>query len=188
MSSHLNSVPLGPRVLGIGVSGKVCGFVVLDDHSIRHLEIRTLRHPEPNIRERALQDTIDKICGLCLVNRVVVEKPGPHKLRYESVRLTSSLLERLVPTLPVPSQCNGLRKARKELCQTSRPTRKQVGQVLAKQYPNLSCYVMPESCRYATDRDKYWQHVLDATTLAWIGLQRACSSAETKETHPISNH
>ena len=35
---------LGPRVLGIGVSGKTCGFVVLEPWAIRHLEVRTLRH------------------------------------------------------------------------------------------------------------------------------------------------
>lgn len=187
MSKHLNSVPLGPRVLGIGVSGKVCGFVVLDANSIRHLELRTLRHPEPLVRQRALQETIDKICELCLVNQVVVEKPGPHKLRYESVRLTVSLLDKLIPTLSMASQVQGLKQARRELCQTSRPTRKLVGQVLSKHYPDLSCYVIPEHSRYATDRDKYWQHVLDATTLAWTGLQRARSSA-TKEDQPSSDH
>lgn len=164
---------LGPRVLGIGVSGKTCGFVVIDPWTLRHYEIKTLRQACAHRRARVLAQTVFRINELHQPTHVVVEKPGHHKLRYPSVQLTYAAIQKLGSQLSVPIQFLELPRCRAQLCNRARPTRAQVGEVLGLRYPELARVAMPKTRRVATDKDKYWQHVLDAATLAQVVLDKA---------------
>jgi len=164
---------LGPRVLGIGISGKTCGFVVLDPWSLRHFEAKTLRQACSLERAQALGETLSRLQELFHPTHLVVENPGRHKLRYPSVQLTFAAIQKLGSELSVPIQFLELFRCRQALCGRARSTRIQVGQALGLRYPELSRVAMPATRRVATDKDKYWQHVLDAATLAQVVLDQA---------------
>ncbi len=160
------------RILAIDPGLEEIGFVVFEEHELLRYGVKRLRGSKlPGGILPKGKNILLELIRLSSPHVLVLEKPS-HK-----ERIRNTTLKKLIHHAKTLAQIRGIKvyeydpySARERVYAEKKATKKNVAELIAERYPELSGYVPVKRRILWTKKDFYWLNVFDACTLALVYL------------------